>query len=146
MAIVIGAIAMFAVAAPLIAEGDFFRKGKRQTEAQRDAQIVLRAMARAVREASAYNVGTNTFTVPCGSVQFEAHPDGSFHQHGCLGDVTLIDGTLNRSKVVEPTFSITPVTSKLVHIHLDVTHRLRAGDPGIENEVLDTELFMRNAA
>ena len=48
--VMIGAIAMFALVPPFIAEGNFFRKGKRQTEAQRDAQMVLRAMARAVRE------------------------------------------------------------------------------------------------
>ena len=142
IAIVIGTIAMFALLPPFLAEGNFFRQGKRQTEAQRDAQLALRAMARTVREGSAYNAGTNTFTVPCGGVQFEAHGDGSFHRHGCLGDATIIDGV--RSKVSN--FTITPITSRLARVHLEVTHQLRATDPNQRLEILETELFLRNGA
>jgi len=142
--IVISAIALFALVPPFLAEGSFFRKGKRQTEAQRDAQMVLRAMARATREGSGYDPATNKFTVPCGLVWFERHAaDGTLHQHGCLGDVPLIDGAIGRSKATS--FTVTPIiANRLVQIGLTVTHQLRPTDPNTESENLVTELFLRN--
>ena len=142
--VVIGAIAFFALAMPLIAERSFSASGRRQAEAQRDAQMALRAMARVTREGSAYNPATNAFTVPCGTVTFEAHGDGSFHRHGCLGDATLIDGSIGRSKVTS--FTVTPViANKLVQIALTVTHQLRATNPTTRSETLVTNLYLRNA-
>ena len=145
--VVIGAIAMFALAAPLLAQGSFFRKGKRQTEAQRDAQVVLRAMGVAAREGTGYSTASGRVdflnTSVCGTnpVRFELHAGGVFHMHCAGNTVTLIDGV--RSQVTS--FTATPVVSnKLVRIQLGVSHRLRTTDPSTENETLETELFLRN--
>src|SRR3989338_6543618 len=63
MVVVISAIAMFALVPPFLAEGSLFRKGKRQTEAQRDAQMALRAMGFAARESNSAEVTSGaTFT------------------------------------------------------------------------------------
>ena len=160
MAIVIGSIAMFALAAPLLAGGQLFRKGKRQTEAQRDAQLVLRTMDRFARSGTGYDVSTpgvvSFFNVPCdlsnptgpvGTVTFEVHTaTGEFHKHGCNGDAILIDGA--RSKVASFTAARViptgPGSNKLVRLHLDVTHQLRTTGGPTNREVLDTDLFMRN--
>ena len=143
--VIIGSIAMLALVVPFSAERKFWNQGKRQTEAQRDAQLVLRAMAHAIREGSTYD-GVN-FTVPCppsgtpGTVTFALHPGGVLHQHGCKGELILIDGI--RSKAAS--FTIAPVVpNRLVRVQLDVTHQLRATDPFTENEVLQTEIFLRN--
>ena len=144
MTIVIGSIAFFPLAVPFVGERSFWGTGQRQTEAQRDAQLILRAMARAIREGSGYDPATNAFAVPCGTVIFEAHADGSFHQHGCLGDAILIDSSVGRSKVTS--FTVTPViANKLVQIALTVTHQLRATDPRTQSETLATQLYLRNA-
>ena len=153
MAVVIGAIAMFALVPPFIAEGNFFRKGKRQTEAQRDAQVVLRTIARLARESASYAIdadGTGvTFYADQGGTVCKAYFDGDpvvtgglDVDYACVGSPSiLIDGV--RSKVAS--FTITPVVpNRLVSLHLDVTHRLRTTDPFTEHEVLDTELFLRN--
>ena len=146
MATVISAIAMFALVPPFIAEGNFFRKGKRQTEAQRDAQLVMRTIARVARQSSAYTTpvpGQINLTAPCGVVTFEVHAGGALHKHGCDGELVLIDGV--RSRVTS--FTITPVVSnRLVLLQLVVTHRLQTTDPQTSQEILETELFLRNGA
>ena len=55
--------------------------------------------------------------------------------------IELIDGI--RSKVA--TFTLTPITSKLVRITLQVTHRTTATSSRVESELLETDLFLRNA-
>ena len=164
MAIVIGAIAMFSLAPLLIAEGNFFRKGKRQTEAQRDAQMALRAIARVARGSDNFNnPGPSSACVPLGGFHTLQCDGGGVAciRYNWVGDalsqitnfstsctnhpngtVTLIDGV--RSKVTS--FLITSITSKQVQVQINVTHQLRTGDPRIENELLQTELFMRNAS
>ena len=54
IALVISAIAMMALAVPLIAERAMVGSGKAQTEAQRDAEMVLRAIARAALGSDQY--------------------------------------------------------------------------------------------
>ena len=146
MAVVIGAIAMMALAIPFIAERSFFGTGKRQTEAQRDAQMALRALARTARMSTTYDAsvpGQLSFTVPsCGTSIFERHAGGEFHLHGCSGDLVLIDGV--RSRVAS--FTVTPIiANKLVRVQLQMTNRLSATDPRQRSELLVTELFLRNA-
>ena len=145
--IVISAIALFALVPPFLAEGSFFRKGKRQTEAQRDAQMVLRAMARVARESNDYTSGAGIVTFhgapTCGGgdVTFELHPGGELHQH-CGGNTSiLIDGVRSQVAAFTPSQII---AKRLVLIHLQVDHRLRTTDPNLESETLDTELFLRN--
>ena len=144
MAIVISSIALFALVPPFIAEGSFFRKGKRQTEAQRDAQMVLRAMARVARESASYDAsvpGAITFldAPMCGGdATFELH-GVDLHRHCGVFPEDLISG---RSQVTS--FTVTPIiANRLVRINLTVTHHLRPGDPP-ESETLETELFLRN--
>jgi len=161
IAVVISAIAMFALVPPFLAEGNLFREGKRQTEAQRDAQMVLRAMARAGRECQAYNVPPPPPVSGATVLSFNGCPPpdisrcfvgGSAFLSGQMVERTpncqttptqrvLIDSV--RSKVAS--FTFTPVTSKLVLIHLEVTHQLRTTDTRTRTEVLETELFLRNA-
>lgn len=164
MAIVIGSIAFFPLAIPLVGERSFWGAGQRQTEAQRDAQMALRAMARVARECSAYNVlnpGPNAgqlslinssgppdpFAGPNCFLGGPAAPyNGLFLQRKSCDNfastVVLIDGV--RSQVQG--FTITQVVpNKLVRVQLQVTHRLRTSDPVTRNETLVTELFLRNA-
>ena len=141
IAIVISTIAMMALAAPFMAERRFWLSGTAQSESQRDAQVVLRAIARKVRESTSYNVGTNTFNVPCGTCQFRL-AGASNNQlqmvDNCTWPITTttwIDG--NRSQVTN--FTITPVNSRLVQVQLSVTYNNR------ESESLTTEMYLRNA-
>ena len=137
MAIIISAIAFMALAMPFVAERSFSVRGQRQTEAQRDAQLATRAMARAVRQSSAYN-GNGTFTVPCGTQQFTVANSQLrlVNSAGCGGQtLVLIDG--GNSRVTN--FAITLVTNRIVHVAITVTYQNQA------DEVLDTELFLRNA-
>ncbi len=53
---IIGAIALIALAVPFMAERRFSGLGKSQIEAQRDAQLVTRAIARIARESSASSI------------------------------------------------------------------------------------------
>lgn len=150
LAVVIGLIAFFPLAMPFVGERSLFSTGKRQTEAQRDAEIVLRAMARVARQSTAFTIPSATqidFTDPafCGGATprtFEVHPGGTFHLHDCNGNtVVLINGI--RSQVA--TFVPTAVSSRLVDIQLQVTNRLTSADPRQRSESVSTKLFLRNA-
>lgn len=150
MAIVIGAIALMALSAPLIAERSSWVIGQNKTEAQRDAQMALRAMARVARQGSDYAIAINalgdiTFTTPCGARRFQGGPTFGYQLKlidGCAGQTfTLIDGV--RSQVIS--FVPTMVTAKkLVTIQLNVSRRSSATDPRIQTESLVTDLFLRN--
>ena len=146
MTVVITSIAMFALAMPLIAEGSLFRTGKRRTEAQRDAEVALRGIARVVREGSvvvACGTDIATFTVPCGTETFHRHPGGILERHDCNNNTTpLIDGARSQAT----SFVCTQVSNKLVRIQLNVSHHLATWDPlsNQETEQLVTELFLRN--
>ena len=153
---VIGVIAMFGLAAPLVAERNFWNTGKRQTEAQRDAQTAMRAIERVAREGIACPVsgsGSVAFQVPCdrfgvinppsANVLFSSQNGQLQMTNACLGGVTsiLIDGV--RSRVAS--FISTPIiTNRLVRIQLQVAHRLHQNNPREEDELLVTELFLRN--
>lgn len=153
---VISVIAMFALAVPFVAERNFWNVGKRQAGAQRDAQMAMHAIARNAREGSASALGGSngdavlTITVPCpggttaeriieGGPAFGSAPyKGQLEMRGgcaAAGATTLIDGV--RSKVTN--MQVTEVVpDKLVRIRLEVTHQ------GQQNELLETELFLRN--
>ena len=133
--VVIGAIAFFALAMPFIAERSFWGSGNRQTEAQRDAQVVMRAIARTARSSSGYNAVTG-FTVNCGTTSF-TKSGSQLLMDSCGDALTLIDGA--KSQVAS--FSITPVSTKLVTVQLRIT---RVG--GQEDESLQSQLFLRNAS
>ncbi len=141
MAIVISTIAMMALAAPFVAERRLWLLGTAQSESQRDAQLVLRAIARNVRQSTSYSVGTNTFNLACGTRQFRL-AGASNNQlqmvDNCwpIKTITWIDG--NRSQVTS--FVITPVNSRLVQVQLDVRYNNR------ESESLTTEIYLRNAS
>ena len=155
--VLIGAIAMFALVPPFIAEENFFRKGKRQTESQRDAQMAFRAIARAARQSQAYTVvsagptiGAISFQPPTGpALCFYGGSPASSQQGrlrvgpGCesANPTVLIDGVRSRVQ----SFTITQVVpNRLVRIRLDVSHRLRTTDPFSANELIETELYLRN--
>ena len=154
--VLIGAIAIFALVPPFVAEGNLFRKGKRQTEAQRDAQTALRAIARVARQSTGYHnvisgptFGQIVFDNPGTPTTTTCFSGGSsVGNHlvkgvGCEGanPTVLIDGVRSRVQ----SFTITQVVpNKLVRIRLDVSHQLRTTDPFSENELIETELFLRN--
>lgn len=138
---IIASVATLTLAVPFSAERHFWVRGKSQTEAQRDAQLVLRAIAREAREGSSYTVISNQLSVVvpgCGTSTFERLPaDGSLRLRGCDGtERVLINGTSSPSKATE--FTPTVVSSKLVHIRLNVLYNNR------ENELLETDLLLRN--
>ena len=161
--LILSSIAMMAVALPLVADRTLWASGNAQAESQRDAEIAFRALTRFARESKSFTVGA---TGPAyGKIQF-IHPDGTqmcfeggpsfpgnnnkFRMGGqCVSGGTggagvfLIDG--NRSKVVNSTgitgFTITPIIpNKLVRVRLEVQHKNR------ENEILETELALRNGS
>ena len=165
MVIVISAIAMMALAVPLVAERAFLGSGQAQAESQRDGEMALRAMAHGARQSSACNItplgATNTQVQFVGGLRcFKGGPDypaaggGELHlfDESCTGSggiAILIDG--NRSKVEEMTVS-EPINNKLVRVHLRVSHRPINLPPVLDNaervedEVLDTEIFLRNGS
>ena len=149
MVFVIGSISMMALALPFVAERSFWGVGKRQTEAQRDAQLALRAIAHAARQDKTYSIGNNGASLqlinaaganagcfrggPSFSSQLQWYPATC----GTGTPTLLIDGNAKRSRVTNLAFT-TVTANKLVQIQLTVTYNNR------ENEVLTTELFLRN--
>jgi len=163
MTIVIGSIAMLAIWPPFVAERIFWNKGKRQTEAQRDAQMALRAIARDARQRTNYIVTLPPAGPNSGAIGFLGGPAGGgacfiggpsafilfgsgqlVERNGCDGGplkAVLIDGV--RSKVAS--FTVTPIiANRLVRLRLVVTHQLRTTDPRTEQEILETEIYLRN--
>ena len=149
IAMIISSIALLGAAAPFIAERSFWASGKRQVEAQRDAQMALRSMARFARQGNGYVIGgssgnvTIVFTRPSGNVCFEGGPtfnNGQLRRFdgtcGSPAPTILIDGV--RSKVTQLVFT-SVTTNKLVNIQLQVTRENQ------QNETLQTDLFLRNA-
>lgn len=139
---------MLALSAPFMAERRFWITSNAQAEAQRDAQLVLRAIARHIREGRTYEVlnggqelrvgGPWVCTVSPFMKVFELHAGGELHFHDCNGNtLVLIDGI--RSEVQN--FTVTPIamTNNLLHIQLDVLYN------NLENEVVETQVFLRNA-
>lgn len=150
---IIGAIALIALAVPFMAERRFSGLGKSQVEAQRDAQLVTRAIARIARESSVFSITgsagdqTLVFTTPCGSVSFRG---GSAFNNGgpntgqlirtdnCVAPAAtsvLIDGV--RSKVTN--FTATSVTlNKMVDLQIDIQYQNQ------RSELLQTRIYLRN--
>lgn len=158
--LIIAGIAMFGLAAPFIAERAFWGSGKAQAESQRDAEMALRAIARVARESDTCEplpfFGPDSiqleFNGPAGGRCFEGGPGfGDQFRIGesCTGGAgiggldTLIDG--NRSKVVSFQ-AVEIVDDRLVRIRLEVTHEAIVGSGRQENEVLETEVFLRNGS
>ena len=155
--VIIGSIAMLAFAVPFSAERIFWNKGKRQAEAQRDAQLALRAMARVGRESPGYTIETTTDSVrvkfTIGSkkcfdgfpVSLNPNKGQLFFNPGCEvlgGGVPLIDGV--RSRLEEMTAEEI-IANRLLRVRLRVSHRLETTDlRQPEDEILETEIFLRN--
>ena len=153
MALVIGAIAFFALTMPFIAERSFWGSGNRQTEAQRDAQMAVRALARVARQSISYAVaggGTQvTFAAPGGGAPscFRGGPafgrQLQLYASGVCGSgpaTLLIDG--NRSRVTS--LVLTSVTGRLVRAQIQVTYQNQQGQ-NQQPALLVTNLFLRNA-
>lgn len=140
MTAIIGAIAILALAGPVVAERTFWATARSQTEAQRDAQMAMQWMARVARASTGYDPVTGAFQFPCGTRLFRrnlAEPDQLELVDQCNGGAatTLINGT--RSEVTE--FAISVVGPGLIHVQLDVRHE------GREHERLETTILLRNA-
>lgn len=163
--IIISSISLMALSVPFVAQRVFSISGNNQTESQRDAQLVLRAMARAGRECNAYTWPAPGFPAGATNLEFKGCPNDQIYPVGnrcfsggpafsggkltlTFGNCqtpstrTLIDGV--RSKVAE--FTLTQVIpNKLVRVRLQVTHQPTATSSRVESEVLETDLFLRNA-
>ncbi len=154
MALVVGAIAFFALAVPLVAERSFWGSGKRQAEAQRDAQIALRALARVARQSLSYAVTgggnqiTFTFKNSSGVTTTSCFQGGQAFGNqlqryttacGAGSATVLIDGA--KSRVTS--LVITPIAPNLVRVQLQVTQQLSAQNQ--RNALMVTDLFLRNA-
>ena len=161
---IIGVIVLMALTLPFVAGTSFRKSGERQTEAQRDAQLILTTMAHASLDSTgnpSYSLSGPsgarkiTFTRNCGASTYQVYfeggpaynggsgPLGQFHWHdnGCgnpAKDITLINGV--RSRVTN--FTLTSISNKLVKINLSVTHTTQGNQ---EVETLETQLFLRNA-
>ena len=155
--IVIGSIAMFALAVPFSAERIFWLSGRARTEAQRDAQLALRAMARVARQSACYDiVGADQVTLYAGprvGLACTGATNGCFRRVGnqfesysgtlCTGvsPALVIDG--GRSQVTALSIIRSAAGSdRLVQAQLTV--RNTAGSQQ-QTEQLLTELYLRNA-
>ncbi len=147
VAILISAIGLFALAVPFYAERTSWAIGWRQTEAQRDAQLVLSAMAHAARQSTSYTINgatqTITFTTSpslgnC-NISFQGGPGFNGGQvqevNGCNGTTFLLIDAVQSSVTA---WTLTNVTPKLARVQLSVVNRTRG------NETLQTDLFLRN--
>lgn len=164
VAVVIGAIACLGLSAPMMAERRFWILGNAQAESQRNAQLATRAIARVVREAGQLR-STSKFgwgdiyrfeTPECaGDMVFIARVYSTHElqfQEQCGPQpwplVTLIGGDVdgdtqmdrNESWLTE--FTIDRVgaggSSKTLSVRVRVQHG------GVEEELLETTLFLRN--
>jgi len=162
MTIVISSIAVLAMWPPFVAERVFWNKGKRQTEAQRDAQMAMRAMARVARQSNTSTV-FNPSSPPSnfteieflnpfgGSGCFTGFVGGAFAGQLWLRETcespnttVLIDGVRSRITSIA---AEEVVDDRLLRVRVVVSHRLRGGpnpDPRQEDEILETKLFLRN--
>ena len=123
----------------------------------------LRAIARVARQSISYEItpsGVNSSQIRFHSSAgvgacFKGGPNFpgnvnqlSMYDESCIGAgpggvpaAVLIDG--NRSKVRN--FSVTEITDdRIVRIRLEVTHEAIVGSGRQEDEVLETEIFLRN--
>ena len=137
-------IALMAASTPFVGERSFWGTGTRQAEAQRSAQVALRAIARVAREGSSVDtpIPANqiTFNTPCGKRTFQTAGNGN-NQFQMVDNcvlpaltVTLIDGV--KSKVIQ--FTPTLINAKLVDIQLQVKQENQ------QSEQLQTQLYLRN--
>ncbi|MBI4167504.1 MAG: type II secretion system protein [Candidatus Aenigmarchaeota archaeon] len=156
---IITSIAFFGLAMPFIAERSSWGSGKRLSEAQRDAQMITRAIARVARESNDYSFPINnpghvkiTFATPCGNLSFEggeSFNNGQLHRlDECVsptGTAVLIDGVRSRVSEFAPT---TIVAKKLVRIRLNIAHKNISSftNEPERNEILNTDIFLRNNA
>jgi len=152
---IIASIALVGLSVPFVAERAMWGTGRQQAEAQRDAEVVLRTIARAAREGSnptplpGASSNTFTFQLPsCGgaAVSFAGGPllGGQLTMADTCAvppaAVTLIDGV--RSQVTELVFTgvASPGTNtRRMGVRIRVTHQ------GLEDELLETEILLRNA-
>lgn len=135
--ILISSIAFFALTVPFVAERSQWGSGNRQTQAQRDAQLAMRAISRVARESTSFTPATGTFATLCGNQTFVS-VGGQLTWTDCTGTpAVLIDGV--RSQV--GLFSMTAASAKLVDVQLRVD---QAG--GQEQESVRSQFFLRNAS
>ena len=145
--VIIGSIAFFALAIPFVAERSFSSAGRRQVEAQRDAQLAMRLIARRGRESGGYTVDFGgsgvTFLEPEGGT-CDSHIQGGPAiggrlelDDGCTGGPTaiLIDGI--RSQVTD--FLVEGLSFNLIRVRITVTHENQ------RDELVETEILLRNA-
>jgi prepilin-type N-terminal cleavage/methylation domain-containing protein len=147
--VVISAIAIMALTVPFAVERSFWGVGRRQAEAQRDAQVALRAIARIARQNSIYtptSINPNSSRIQFGGSAgcFQGGPafNGQLQYYAAVcgtGTPTLvINGNAARSRITNIAFTtVTP--NRLFLVTLTVTYNNR------ETEVLTTELYLRNA-
>ena len=146
IAVIIGSIVMFALALPLVAERSMWGRGQRKTEAQRDAQMVMRAIARAARQSSQFSASGGllqlsscdgaSLMVIQGGPQSTLSDKNQVRMTDCGGrTATLIDG--QKSRATQLTFS--RITGSLFKVHLEIMR------DGREKAVLETTLYARNA-
>lgn len=158
MGVVISMIAMFGLALPLISGQLSSRIGFRQTEAQRDAQLVVQAIALRARESSFFaSIGSGitaglTLATPCGAWQFQragAAGEQLLMVDGCAvppQTTVLIDGVRSRVTNFSASNAGNPTQTRLVRIDLAMSHRLGAStDNRQDTEILQTDLYLRNA-
>ena len=140
MAIIISSIAFMALAVPFVSERTFWIAGKAQTESQRSAQVVLRAIARVARESKRLEPGKGFLTPTCGAgKEFSWVGEEIQFTDRCSGGpaVTIATGVteFNLEQVV--------LNNRFrVRVHIRVRQLNRPN----EDEILDTEIYLRNGS
>ena len=160
MVIIISSIAFIAISIPFISERSLTAIAQRQTEAQRDAQMITRSIARVAHDSSNYVAAPGvvgltqnsqiTFTTSgvggC-QITFQGGPGFNAGQlqrvDQCTASTALLIDAI-RSRVLE--FTPTQINSKLFKIKLNVAHRNTAtwANEPTRNEIVETQIFLRN--
>lgn len=143
MVVIISAIALVGAAMPFYAEQAFWRTGKERAGSQRDAHMVMRAIARTAREGTGY-----TIDLGARSVTFHGNCDQDFqwvngnqlqmvdHCVSPAATQVLIDGAASR---ITQFTVMQVVANRLVDIQLEILQGNQ------EREQLHTQIFLRNA-
>ena len=140
--LIVGSIVMLALAMPFVAERRFWTSGKRQTQSQRDAEVALRAMARVARQSAGVTITGGGSSVSfyrdraknsC-AASFSLTGSQLFWKPNCTGSPPALVGAPS----VVTTFSVSQASVNRVRVLIGVTQ-------GSENELLDTDISLRNA-
>jgi prepilin-type N-terminal cleavage/methylation domain-containing protein len=137
--IIIGSIAMLAMAGPFVIERSMWSSGRDKTTAQREAQLALRAIGSLARESGRYEVAVKELKLyspdklNCqAAFAWDSVQQSMLWKRPCgaAGNALIKSGVTG--------FSVQAINNQLFGVQIQV-------QSGNEQETLVTEFFLRNA-